>query len=41
MDIALNAVLDRYPSIRRAGDEVRWKPGFVVRSLEALPLHLS
>lgn len=40
MDIALNAVLDRYPAIRRAGDEARWKAGFVVRSLEALPLHL-
>jgi cytochrome P450 len=40
MDVALNAILDRYASIRRADNEVRWKAGFVVRSLEALPLHL-
>jgi len=40
LDIALNALLDRYPGIRRAGGEVRWKAGFVVRSLESLPLHL-
>jgi cytochrome P450 len=44
MDIALNALLDRYPSIRRVGGpagEVRWKAGFVVRSLESLPLLLG
>jgi cytochrome P450 len=40
LDVALNALLDRYRLLRHASDP-RWKPGFVVRSLEALPLEVS
>jgi hypothetical protein len=31
------ALLDRYPSIELDG-EVEWKPSFIIRGLESLPL---
>jgi cytochrome P450 len=40
LDVALNALLDRYPVMTHAAP-VRWKPGFVVRSPAALPLEVS
>jgi cytochrome P450 PksS len=40
IDIALNTLMDRYPTIEMAGD-VHWEPSFVVRALEGLPLRLS
>jgi cytochrome P450 len=40
LQIALQALLDRYPSIELAG-EVAWKPSFIIRGLESLPLRLS
>jgi cytochrome P450 len=38
--IALNAILARFPHVRVAADDVRWKPNIVFRGLEALPLEL-
>jgi cytochrome P450 PksS len=40
IDVALNALMDRYSGIELAGD-VHWEPSFVVRALEALPLKLT
>jgi cytochrome P450 len=40
LQIALGALLERYPSIELAGD-VAWKPSFIIRGLESLPLELS
>lgn len=40
IDVALNALMDRYAGIELAGD-VHWEPGFVVRALEGLPLKLT
>ena len=40
LQIALAAFLERYSSIELAGD-VAWKPSFIIRGLEALPLSLA
>ena len=40
LQIALAALLHRYPSIELAG-EVEWKPSFIIRGLESLPLRVS
>jgi cytochrome P450 PksS len=40
IDVALNALFDRYSGIELAG-EVHWEPSFVVRALEGLPLRLT
>jgi cytochrome P450 PksS len=40
IDVALNALMDRYAGIELAGD-VHWEPSFVVRALEGLPLKLT
>jgi len=40
LQIALAALLERFASIELAG-EAAWKPSFIIRGLEALPLRLS
>ena len=40
IDVALNALMERYSGIELAGD-VHWEPSFVVRALEGLPLKLT
>jgi cytochrome P450 len=37
---ALDAILTRYPSIEVAG-EVKWRPSFMIRALEGLPLKVA
>jgi cytochrome P450 len=37
---ALDAILARYPSIEIAG-EVHWRPSFMIRALEGLPLKVA
>jgi len=41
LNIALNEILDRYPSLALGVGGVSWKPGFVVRGLVSLPLSVS
>ena len=38
--IALRALIERFPAMKLAVDEVAWRPGTVFRSLRALPLCL-
>jgi cytochrome P450 PksS len=40
LQLALAGILSRWPSIELAG-EVRWKPSFIIRGLESLPLRLA
>lgn len=40
LQVALNALLDRYAVIESAG-AVRWRPSFIIRGLTALPLRLT
>ena len=40
LQIALAALLERYPSIELGG-EVDWKRSFIIRGLESLPLELG
>jgi cytochrome P450 len=40
LQLALNGLLARWPTIELAG-EVRWKPSFIIRGLETLPLRLA
>ena len=41
--IAINAMLQRMPNIRltQPADQLRWRPGLVLRGLEALPISLN
>jgi cytochrome P450 len=38
--VALRALLERFPAMKLAADEVEWRPGSVFRGLRALPLSL-
>lgn len=40
LQVALRSLLERYPTIELAGP-VRWRPSFVIRGLEQLPLRLG
>jgi cytochrome P450 len=40
VQIANDALLERYPSIDLAG-EVEWKPSFIIRGLQSLPMALT
>lgn len=40
LQVALRALLERYPSIELGG-EPTWKPSFIIRGLESLPLRLE
>ena len=40
LQVALSALLDRYPSIELAGEPV-WRRSFIIRGLETLPLRLG
>ena len=39
--IALNELIARFPRLRLAGDDVRWKPNITFRGLQGLPLRLK
>lgn len=39
--IALKEILRRFPAVRLADDDVRWRPNITFRGLEALPLELA
>ena len=40
LQVALRSLLERYPTIELAGP-VRWRPSFIIRGLESLPLRLG
>jgi cytochrome P450 PksS len=40
LQVALGALLERYPGIELAG-EPTWRPSFIIRGLESLPLRLT
>ena len=40
LQVALRSLLERYPTIELAG-AVRWRPSFIIRGLESLPLRLG
>jgi cytochrome P450 len=40
-EIAFNALLERFPTMELAAAEPPWRPGFTLRGLLELPLHLS
>ncbi len=40
-EIALPALLDRFPTMELTGGEPRWRPSFTLRGLLELPLHVS
>jgi cytochrome P450 len=41
LQIALEALLARYPMIELATDRVEWRQSFIIRGLESLPLRLQ
>ena len=40
-EIAFNGLLARFGRLERRGDEPRWRPGFTLRGLLELPLHVA
>ena len=40
LQVAVTALLERYPGIQLAGEPV-WRPSFIIRGLESLPLRLE
>jgi cytochrome P450 len=40
-EIAFNALLARFRSIELEEGEPRWRPGFTLRGLQSLPLHVA
>ncbi len=39
--LALRALAQRFPKLELATDELRWRPGFAIRALTALPVRLN